>query len=79
MKKLVLILSSFVLASLLFIPCLAAPADAPEIKAIKNRGVLKVGVKVDVPNFGYRDPKTGKIDGFEIELARILAKEILGD
>lgn len=52
------------------------PAD---IKAIKNRGVLKVGVKVDVPKFGYKDPASGKIDGFEIDIARAIAKKILGE
>ena len=57
----------------------AKSADAPEIKAIKDRGMLKVGVKVDVPKFGFKDPKTGKIDGFEIDLAKALAKKILGD
>ena len=56
-----------------------AAAVAPDIKAIKDRGVLKVGVKVDVPKFGYKDPKTGKIDGFEIDLAKALTKKILGD
>lgn len=54
----------------------SVPAD---IKAIKDRGVFKVGVKVDVPKFGFKDPKTGKIDGFEIDLTRALAKKILGD
>lgn len=58
-----------------------APKDtvAPDIKAIKDRGVLKAGVKVDVPKFGYKDPQTGKIDGFEIDLVKALAKKILGD
>ena len=54
-------------------------ADSPDIKAIKDRGVLKVGVKIDVPKFGFRDPKTNVIDGFEIELAKAIAKKILGD
>lgn len=54
-------------------------AVAPDLKAIKDRGVLKVGVKVDVPKFGFKDPKTGKIEGFEIDLAKALAKKILGD
>lgn len=57
----------------------AAAADAPDIKVIKDRGVLKVGTKVDVPKFGYRDPKTNKIDGFEIDIARAIAKKILGN
>lgn len=52
---------------------------APDIKAIKDRGVLKIGVKVDVPKFGFKDPQSGKIDGFEIDLARAIAKKVLGD
>lgn len=54
-------------------------SDDPVIQAIQKRGVLRAGVKVDVPNFGYKDPKTNKIDGFEIDLVRAIAKEILGD
>ena len=50
-----------------------------DIKAIKDRGTLKVGVKVDVPKFGYKDPKTSKIEGFEIDIAKAVAKKILGD
>ncbi|WP_018214055.1 transporter substrate-binding domain-containing protein [Desulfitobacterium hafniense] len=53
-----------------------APAD---VQAIKDRGVLSVGVKVDVPGFGYKDPKTNVIDGFEIDLVKALAEEIFGD
>jgi putative glutamine transport system substrate-binding protein len=54
----------------------AIPSD---IKAIKDRGVLNVGVKYDVPKFGFKDPKTGKIEGFEIDIAHEMAKKILGD
>jgi putative glutamine transport system substrate-binding protein len=54
-------------------------SEAAEIKAIKDRGVLKVGVKVDVPKFGYKDPLTNKIDGLEIDIARAIAKKVLGD
>lgn len=51
---------------------------AAEIQAIKDRGVLNVGVKVDVPNFGYKDPATNEIDGLEIDLARAIAEKIIG-
>ena len=54
-------------------------AVAPEIQAIKDAGVLKAGVKVDVPNFGLKDPASGEIDGFEIDLVRALADRLLGD
>jgi putative glutamine transport system substrate-binding protein len=57
----------------------AAAPDSPDLKAIKDHGVLKVGVKVDVPKFGFRDPKSGKIEGYEIDIAKMLAKKILGN
>lgn len=56
-----------------------AQSNEPDIKAIQTKGVLRAGVKVDVPKFGYKDPKTDKIDGFEIDMIRALAKKILGD
>jgi len=80
MKRLVVILGCLVIiGSLLFVTCGAAAPLSPDLKAIKDRGVLKVGVKVDVPHFGYRDPKTNIIDGFEIDIARELAKAIFND
>ncbi|HUX21824.1 MAG TPA: transporter substrate-binding domain-containing protein [Spirochaetia bacterium] len=72
--------------SLFLAACLAvvtvtsvAAQDSRDVQAIKDRGVLHVGVKVDVPKFGYRDPATGKVDGYEIDLARAVAKSLLGD
>lgn len=57
-----------------FIACKAQGVDA-----IKQAGVLKAGVKSDVPGFGQLDNATNSYKGFEIELAGLLAKEILGD
>ncbi len=92
MKKLGMVMASVLLVGSLLAGCgSTAPAPAPsggnsaasgvsaDVKAIKDRGVLKVGVKVDVPKFGYKDPKTSKIDGFEIDLAKAMAKKIVGD
>ncbi len=56
----------------------ALQSDSPDIKEIQKKGVLKVGCKVDVPKFGYKDPASNKIDGFEIDIARAIAKKILG-
>lgn len=85
-KKLLVFLSLLAMTALLLAGCGSAPASkagdaaaAPDLKAIKDRGVLKVGVKVDVPKFGFKDPQTGKVDGMEIDLARKMAKKILGD
>ncbi len=49
------------------------------LNAIVEAGVLKVGVKEDVPKFGLRNTDTGEIEGFEIDIAKKLAGEILGD
>lgn len=37
---------------------------------------LVVGVKQDVPNFGYKDPKTGTYSGIETDLAKMVADEL---
>lgn len=54
-------------------------SEAKEIQAIKDRGVLKVGVKVDVPKYGYKNPQTGQVEGLEIDISKAIAKKILGD
>lgn len=53
--------------------------NVDEIQKIKDRGVLVVGAKMDVPKFGYKDPATNEVSGLEIDIARAIAKKILGD
>jgi len=69
-------------------PSASAPAQSggnggsqlpAQVQAIVDRGVLRVGVKVDVPNFGYQNPDTGEVEGLEIDIAKELAKRLLGD
>ncbi|MBV8170888.1 MAG: transporter substrate-binding domain-containing protein [Candidatus Eremiobacteraeota bacterium] len=57
----------------------AVAARADELSAIKARGTLNVGVKADVLGFAYLDPKTEQYQGYEIDIARELAKRLLGD
>lgn len=45
---------------------------------IAARGKLIVGVNQNTFNMGFRDPFTGQVDGFDIELARQIAKAIFG-
>ncbi|PZE19790.1 ABC transporter substrate-binding protein [Paenibacillus xerothermodurans] len=54
-------------------------AAASTLDAIKQRGKLVVGVKFDTKLFGLKDPATGKVEGFDIDMAKALAKNILGD
>ena len=87
MKKfMMLLLTVFLCAGMALVAgCGAEPTassgsgEAPDLKAVRDRGVLKVGIKVDVPKFGFKDPNTGEISGMEIDLAHRMAKEILGD
>jgi polar amino acid transport system substrate-binding protein len=53
------------------------PARADELADVKARGKLIVGVKNDYPPFGYIDP-AGHLVGFEVDLAKFVAKELLG-
>lgn len=49
-----------------------------KIEQIKERGELVVAVFTDKPPFGYVD-KNGKNVGFEIDMAKRFAKDLLGD
>lgn len=53
-------------------------AGGPNIDAIKERGKLIVGVDQNSYRWGYRNPATGGLEGFDIDLARAIAKDILG-
>jgi putative glutamine transport system substrate-binding protein len=55
-----------------------APSDAAA-DAIRSAGVLKIGCKEDVPNFGLLDISSGEYTGLEIDIARLIADEIFGD
>nr|WP_286006203.1 transporter substrate-binding domain-containing protein [Campylobacter avium] len=54
-------------------------SSANTMEAVKARGTLVVGVKKDAPKFALLNPNTNQIEGFEIDMAKLLAKEILGD
>ncbi|MFD5367522.1 glutamate ABC transporter substrate-binding protein [Streptomyces sp. NPDC127103] len=53
-------------------------ADGPSIEAIKQRGKLVVGVDQSSYRWGHRNPETRALEGFDIDLARAIAKDILG-
>lgn len=56
----------------------AFPPDSTMAKIVK-RGKLVAGVKNDLPLFGYLDPKTNEYTGFEVDVAREIARALLGD
>lgn len=48
------------------------------LQKIKDAGVLKVGCKVDVLNYGMQNTATGEYEGVEIDLAYEIAADIFG-
>lgn len=53
--------------------------DSDDIKKILDRDKLIVGVDQTTNLMGYRDPASGEMAGFDVEIARAIAKELLGD
>ena len=79
MKKIIL---CFLVVCLVFASsgCANAESKIAQIRARNNgAGELRVGIKVDVPNFGYIDPDTNELEGLEIDLAYAMAEKIVGD
>ena len=53
-------------------------AGPDTLEMIKTKGVITVGIKTDEYPFGYID-KNGKNAGFDADLSRLIAKELVGD
>jgi glutamate transport system substrate-binding protein len=59
----------------------ASAADMPAgstMDKIRQSGVLTVGAALDAPLLSQQDPTNGKIEGFDADLAKLLAKYITG-
>ncbi len=56
----------------------AKKANTSSVEEIKERGVIKIGVFSDKPPFGFVD-ENGKNQGFDVYIAKRLAKDLLGD
>ncbi|WKX70357.1 glutamate ABC transporter substrate-binding protein [Streptomyces sp. XD-27] len=54
-------------------------ASGAAIERIKKNGRLIAGVDQNSFRWGYRDPATRKLTGFDIDLVRAIAADILGD
>lgn len=71
-----------VLACLALTACGGSDAAAfPEgstMARIRERGVLTVGIKFDYPLLGFKEPASGRITGFDAEIARLVARDLTG-
>ncbi|WP_458415009.1 transporter substrate-binding domain-containing protein [Schinkia sp. CFF1] len=93
MKKLILLTVAALMSVLLLAACgankeVATTGESKEgsteqggsiLDTIKQRDKIVFGVKNDTKLFGLKDPATGEVSGFDIDIAKRIAKEILGD
>lgn len=67
--------ASFLAAFLLAGASVAAHAT-DLLGTVKARGTLKVALEGTYPPFNFKDPKTGELTGFEVEVAKLLAAKL---
>lgn len=48
------------------------------LRKVQNRGKIVMGVKYDVPTFGYLNPRNNQLEGFDVDLGKAIAREVLG-
>ena len=44
--------------------------------AIQEQGEITIGVKYDVPPFGFENPQTNEVEGFDVDLGRAVAEKL---
>lgn len=59
---------------------LAVPtfAAGSAMEALQKKGKLVVGTKFDQPGFGLKNPTSGEVEGFDAEVAKLVAVGIFG-
>lgn len=75
MKRIILVL---LFMCLFFSGCGKKKAVSDDLSRIEQRGKIVVGVRGDASPFGFRD-KNGVLSGYDIDLAKILAENIIGN
>ena len=43
---------------------------------LQDKGEIVIGVKFDVPPFGFNNPQTGEVEGFDVDLGKMIADEL---
>ncbi len=46
------------------------------MKKLQDAGTITIGVKFEVPPFGQKNPASGKVEGFDVDLGQAIADEL---
>jgi len=57
--------------------CTTMPAGAADLlDTVKTRGTLRIGLEGSYPPFNFKDPKTGELAGYDVDVARLVAARL---
>lgn len=57
----------------------APPPPQPTVDALRAKGRLVVGLDTGSNLFSFRDPMTGQLVGFDVDIAREVSRDLFGD
>lgn len=56
---------------------MAMPAVAADLlDSVKSRGSLRIALEGTYPPFNFKDPKTGALDGYDVDVAKLVAARL---
>jgi cystine transport system substrate-binding protein len=67
-------LAAALLAASMVLPSLASAADL--LESAKARGTLRIAMEGTYPPFNFKQPKTGELTGYDVDVARLLAARL---
>ncbi|MGZ8295404.1 MAG: cystine ABC transporter substrate-binding protein [Telluria sp.] len=68
---------SLLVSAVLAAATLALPASGADLMATaKTRGTLRVAMEGTYPPFNFKDPKTGELAGYDVDVAKLLAAKL---
>ena len=50
--------------------------EGTTMRELQDAGEITIGVKFDVPPFGFSNPETGEVEGFDVDLGKAIADEL---
>lgn len=68
-RRRALLLPAVLMAATLALPAMAADL----LDTVKGRGTLRIAMEGTYPPFNFKDPKTGQLAGYDVDVAKLVA------